>query len=131
MFLPPRESRREQSRSAASYSLRSTQAEICSGLSIDDTNGAGPENISIDTPENTGGSYYRVGVHYYSSGDDFFGMDYGPSDATIRVYLLGLLSGEWTQRLQRTGNFWEVAGIEWGNMTSRVVEINRVYDSTP
>lgn len=100
-------------------------------LDIDDTNGAGPENISIDTPENTGGSYYRVGVHYYSSGDDFFGMDYGPSDATIRVYLLGLLSGEWTQRLQRTGNFWEVAGIEWGNMTSRVVEINRVYDFTP
>lgn len=100
-------------------------------LDIDDTNGAGPENITIDNPENTNGNYYRVGVHYFSSGDEFFGVDYGPSDATIRVYLLGQLAGEWTQRLMRTGNFWEVAGIEWSPMSSRVVEINRLYDYTP
>jgi len=100
-------------------------------LDIDDTNGAGPENITIDTPEITNNGYYRVGVHYYSSGDSFFGEDYGPSDSTIRIYLQGVIAGEWTQTLNRTGNFWDVAGIEWGANSSRVIEINRLYEYTP
>jgi hypothetical protein len=100
-------------------------------LDIDDTNGAGPENITIDTPEITNNGYYRVGVHYYSSGDSFFGEDYGPSDSTIRIYLQGVIAGEWTQRLNFTGNFWDVAGIEWGANSSRVIEINRLYEYTP
>ena len=100
-------------------------------LDIDDANGAGPENITIDTPEVTNNGYYRVGVHYYSSGDSFFGEDYGPSDSTIRIYLEGVLSGEWIQRLNSTGSFWEVAGIEWGEASSRVIEINRLYGYIP
>ena len=36
-------------------------------LDIDDTNGAGPENINLNNPQNTDeiGGPYRVGVHYY------------------------------------------------------------------
>ena len=69
---------------------------------------------------------------YYSSGAAFgFGDDFGPSDATIRVYLFGQLEGEWTRRLNATGNFWEVAGIIWRSNEKRVQEINRYYDLVP
>ena len=105
-------------------------------LDIDDTSGAGPENVNLDDPDFTdrvgGSGAYRVGVHYYSSGDDFFGTgDYGASDSTVRVYLFGVLEGEWTRRLNRTGNFWEVAGIIWTQNDKRVQEINRFYEFTP
>jgi len=111
-------------------------------LDIDDTNGAGPENVNLDDPDFTdrvgGSGSYRVGVHYYSS--DYFYLDpdegpmqmeLGPSDATVRVYLFGVIEGEWTRRLNRTGNFWEVAAIIWTQGDKRVQEINRFYELTP
>ncbi len=94
-------------------------------LDIDDTNGAGPENINLDAPDFTGSGSYRVGVHYFTDGG------FGPSDATVRVYLFGVIEGEWTRRLNRTGNFWEVAGIIWTQNDKRVQEINRFYEFTP
>jgi hypothetical protein len=101
-------------------------------LDIDDVNGAGPENINLDDPEDTPSLPYKIGVVYYSSGAAFgFGDDFGPSDATIRVYLFGQLEGEWTRRLNATGNFWEVAGIIWRSNEKRVQEINRYYDLVP
>jgi len=103
-------------------------------LDIDDVNGAGPENINLNDPEFTDRTTipgpYLVGVHYYSSGG-LFTSDYGPSEATIRLYLGGALAGTYTHLLNATGNFWEVAGVIWTSTEQRVQEINRFYNTPP
>jgi hypothetical protein len=103
-------------------------------LDIDDVNGAGPENINLNDPEFTDQTTlpgpYLVGVHYYGSGG-LFTTDYGPSEATIRLYLGGVLAGTYTQVLNATNNFWEVAGIIWTASEQRAQEINRFYDVAP
>jgi hypothetical protein len=103
-------------------------------LDIDDVNGAGPENINLNDPEFTDQTTipgpYLVGVHYYSSGG-LFTTDYGPSEATIRIYLGGSLAGTYTRMLQSTENFWEVAGVIWTASETRVQEIDRFYDLAP
>lgn len=55
-------------------------------LDIDDIDGAGPENINLDNPED--GATYQVGVHYFSD------HDFGVSFATVRIYLGGELRFE-------------------------------------
>ena len=67
-------------------------------LDMDDTNGAGPENINIDRPEP--GHTYHVGVNYY---DDH---GFGASLATIRVYVRGELLASWENVLLQPGQFW-------------------------
>ena len=102
-------------------------------LDIDDTTGAGPENINLDAPEDTDslGAPYRVGVHYYSSEDFELGRDFGASEALIRVYLAGVLEGEYRRELPRAGNFWEVVAIFWTLQRTSVEEIDRLYDDIP
>lgn len=92
-------------------------------LDIDDVNGAGPENINLEEPEDTAalGAPYRVGVHYYRAENRRHGGTWGPSVATVRVYLRGALAGEWTRRLEETGALWEVAHITWGAEGATVV----------
>ena len=96
-------------------------------LGIDDTSGAGPENINLNTPEYTDqlGENYRIGVHYYS--DDLL----GESEMTVRVYLLGSLAGEWTRTLNHSGNFWEVAQIIWTPFEQSAQEIDQFYVNHP
>ena len=87
-------------------------------LDIDDTNGAGPENINLDGPE--ADSNYRVGVHYWSD------SGLGASDATIRIYIYGLLQFELTRTLASTDDYWDVAAIIWDS--GDVVRIDTVED---
>jgi len=74
-------------------------------LDIDDTAGLGPENINIDRPE---AGRYRIYVHFYGLVD--------PTDeatqATVRVYLDGVLRGEF-RRLLHVHDLWRVAEIQW------------------
>lgn len=103
-------------------------------LDIDDVNGAGPENINLNNPENTQmlGSAYRVGAHYFRSFREAgFGEDYGPSLVTIRIYLGGALAFEAERELIDTEDFWEVASIAWGPGDRRVQPINRFYELPP
>lgn len=103
-------------------------------LDIDDTTGAGPENINLNNPENTQtlGGAYRVGVHYYRSFQEFGGGgDYGPSLATVRIYLGGLLAFEGERELFDTEDFWEVASIVWTPGDRRVQPINRFSELPP
>ena len=94
---------------------------------MDDTDGAGPEKISIQDPENTAnfGSPYRVAVHYYSDSPGFsgLGMSYGPSDATVKITLRGQPVQEFTQRMSNW-DLWEVAGIIWTPTDRRIQELN-------
>jgi len=75
-------------------------------LDIDDTDGAGPENITLERAELQ--RVYRVGVHYF---DDH---GYGPSFARVRIYIGGVLRYEKANiRLAATDAFSDVAAIAW------------------
>ncbi len=77
-------------------------------LDIDDTDGAGPENINLDEPE--AGITYQVGAFYFSDA----GM--GPSYVTVRIFVDGVQAFEQEQLLQNDDDFWHVA-----NITDRIV----------
>ncbi|MEC9072062.1 MAG: choice-of-anchor D domain-containing protein, partial [Myxococcota bacterium] len=53
------------------------------GLDLDDTDGAGPENLNLNIPQD--GGMYTVGVHYWND------HGFGPSTATVRIYIHGTL----------------------------------------
>ena len=99
-------------------------------LDVDDINGAGPENINLDHPENTRelGGHYKIGVHYYRSGTAV-SPDLGPSFATIRIYLNGQLLWENAEprALEQTNDFWEVGGIVWTPEERRFVVTDVVF----
>lgn len=106
-------------------------------LDIDDINGAGPENVNLDLPENTDvlGAPYLVGVHYYNSSDRVTGFDYGASFATVRIFINGELSwdgpedAEGAREMEAEDHFWDVAQITWpdGTVTTR----DRYYNQRP
>jgi hypothetical protein len=73
-------------------------------MTREDTDGAGPEIILLQQAENL---TYRVGVHYW---DDH---GFGPSFATVRVYVYGVLAFEWADVELHNHDMWEVATIEW------------------
>lgn len=108
-------------------------------LDIDDINGAGPENINLDNPENTDilGAPYLVGVHYYNSRDRVTGQDYGPSFATVRIFIEGELAWDYTdggnpgeREMEAEDHFWDVAQISW-DVTGEVVTRDRYYSQRP
>jgi hypothetical protein len=97
-------------------------------LDIDDINGAGPENITIEEPEDTDahdGRPCRVGVEYFRADNFATGGTWGPSEATVRVFLEGRLAGVFVGVLEDTSHLWEVADIVWTPGDRRVVEIDR------
>jgi hypothetical protein len=73
-------------------------------LDRDDTDGAGPENLNLYLPEE---AVYRVGVHYWND------HDYGPSYATVRVYIYSQLVFEASDVMLTDEDLWEVCTISW------------------
>lgn len=102
-------------------------------LDIDDVNGAGPENINLDEPEDTDalGGQYRIGIDYYRADNFATGRSWGPSEVTVRIYLGGVQAGEWVRVMQATHHFWTVGSIIWTAADRRVQEINRYYQQVP
>lgn len=74
-------------------------------LDIDDIDGAGPENVNLDGPED--GIEYNVGVYYFADNG------YGPSYATVRIFIGGIQQYEKEQLLSQTDEFWHVGTISW------------------
>ena len=74
-------------------------------LDRDDTDGAGPENVNLNIPED--GLTYRVGVHYWND------HGFGPSQATIRVYIYSSLVFQLNDVELVNHDLWEVATIAW------------------
>lgn len=101
-------------------------------LDIDDINGAGPENINLNEPENTEdlGSPYVLGVHYYSSRERVSGEDYGASTATTRIFLNGALNLT-TENIELPAQdaFCQVATIEWPSAVA--TDALECYDTHP
>jgi hypothetical protein len=107
-------------------------------LDIDDINGAGPENISLNIPENTEvlGAPYLVGVHYYSSQDRLTQFDYGPSIASLRIFIDGELAWDFTEddnpgerEMMAQDHFWDAAQIDWP--ARRVTTRNQYSEQRP
>ena len=74
-------------------------------LDRDDTDGAGPENVNLNIPED--GLTYRVGVHYWND------HGFGPSQATVRVYIYSSLVFQLSDVELTNHDLWEVATIAW------------------
>jgi hypothetical protein len=74
-------------------------------LDLDDTDGAGPESLSLQIPED--GQSYKVGVHYWHD------HGYGDSYATVRIYIYGELVYEVTDVQLTHQDMWEVGSIHW------------------
>ena len=91
-------------------------------LDIDDTDGAGPENINLDNPET--GVTYKVGVHYYND------HGYGASYATLRLYFFGELIFEIREKEFPYANiWWETLIFSWP--PDLIGNIDRMWDGVP
>ncbi len=83
-------------------------------LDLDDTDGAGPENLNVEESE---GSLdepvsYSVGVHYWND------HGYGTSYATVSIYLQGGLALQFTKVKMDPLDMWYVGKLNWPNTMS-------------
>lgn len=83
-------------------------------LELDDTDGAGPELITLNGPEF--GVKYSVGVHYWRATIGFSGAEL-PSTATLTISFEGVPVFEEQRLLQNTDDFWYVADMKDGAVT--------------
>ena len=88
-------------------------------LTIDDVNGAGPEEIVFPEPLPTTDTPYQVGIDYYSSGG-LFSADYGNSTVTVSVYIHGELI-ETVSREMEMGEFYVPFEIHWSENGEGIV----------
>jgi len=82
------------------------------GLDLDDTDGAGPENLNLKLPEE---GTYRVGVHYWND------HGFGPSFTSLRIYIYGVLVFELTDVELVHRDMWEVCSIEWPSTSIKLI----------
>ena len=89
-------------------------------LDVDDRSGFGPENINIDGEGPTRTippGHYSIGVHYYSSNSGVSTWPTTASNATVRVYIFGLLAGQFQTQLVNDGDLWFAATLNWPDHT--------------
>ncbi|MCB9520459.1 MAG: choice-of-anchor D domain-containing protein [Myxococcales bacterium] len=90
-------------------------------LDLDDTDGGGPENINLDSPQN--GVTYLVAAHYF---DDH---GFGDAIATVRVYIYGEVVEQSVPTTLSSDQWWVFASIAWPSTS--VTPINAIYDDVP
>ena len=94
------------------------------GLDRDDTDGAGPENVDIDSPEMA--TTYCVGVHYWND------HGYGAAYATVRIYVYAQLIFEVADVMLEDLDMWEVACIDWPSSKTTLITTDAgEYKITP
>ncbi|MCO4763152.1 MAG: choice-of-anchor D domain-containing protein [Myxococcales bacterium] len=83
-------------------------------LDLDDTDGAGPENLNLDEPEGKVGKpkFYHVGVHYWND------HGFGKSFATVNIYIMGVLALQIQKVEMNVLDMWYVGKINWPNSMS-------------
>ena len=91
-------------------------------LTIDDTDGSGPEVIVYNGPES--GLTYAIGVYYYAD------AGYGPAYASVYVYRGGILTWSYEDMyLPSRGAFWYVATMSWPS--GDIHEVSQVQQGFP
>ncbi|MBI5607307.1 MAG: hypothetical protein HY902_00335 [Deltaproteobacteria bacterium] len=92
----------------------SSSSEDDPGLDLDDTDGAGPENLNLAKPEGSvdDPQYYSVGVHYWND------HGYGPSYATVAIYVQGAQVLQFTKIKMNPLDMWYVGKLWWPNLAS-------------
>ena len=75
-------------------------------LDLDDTDGAGPENLNLEQPDDT---TYAIGAHYWND----HGL--GPSYATATVFLFGTIVVKLDKILMNPLDFWYIGKLHWPN----------------
>jgi hypothetical protein len=95
------------------WGLFDPSADDDPGLDLDDTDGAGPENVNLDFPER--GTDYGIGVHYWK--DHGFGTSY----ATLRIYIHANLVSEIENVKLEPSDLWNAATISWPDATVETV----------
>lgn len=90
-------------------------------LDADAIYGYGPETTTIDVPAS--GSY-GINVHYYglNGGSDCDGFTCPSTEATVKVYIGGILAHEFTRTMNDAGQVWDVASIDWPTGNVNVVD---------
>ena len=83
-------------------------------LDLDDTDGAGPENLSLADPEGTAldPAVYSIGVHYWHD------HGFGPSSATIAIYVQSGLALQIVNVKLNPLDMWYVGKLNWPNVIS-------------
>ncbi|MBI5608755.1 MAG: hypothetical protein HY902_07725 [Deltaproteobacteria bacterium] len=83
-------------------------------LDLDDTDGAGPENLNLAAPEGTAADpmAYTVGVHYWND------HGYGTSYAALNLWLYGSLFVQYTKVKLDPLDMWTVGKLWWPNKVS-------------
>lgn len=89
-------------------------------VSFDDTNGGGPESISMPAGDNC--EWYAIGVHYYR---ELFGQVY----YDLRVWSGGVLEFEVINRPLQGGQFDDIARIHWPSAT--FIEVGNTLEPAP
>jgi hypothetical protein len=85
-------------------------------LDIDDRDGYGPENITIDNSPQTG-TYY-IGVHNFCSRS---ASGSGAVTGTVRVYCMGAMVASYPFSMSTTDEFLTIASIAWPTCTARAL----------
>ncbi len=93
------------------------KAPTAAWLDVDDTDGAGPENIVLDDPQGQVSKpmAYDIGVHYRN--DHGFQTSY----ATVNVYILGVLALQISKVKMNVLDMWHVGRINWPNTMAQGV----------
>ena len=92
-------------------------------LTIEDVDGGGPEAIGFDIPES--GASYRIAVHAWQD------HGFGPSIATVRVYLLGDQIFQSQAVPLVMNDLWEVAEVTWLGWPEASVEALAGFNGGP
>ncbi len=80
-------------------------------LDLDDTDGAGPENLNLEYPEGTPtlAHSYAIGAHYWND------HQYGVSTATVVIYLFGWVALKIEDVAMNPLDMWYVGKLNWPN----------------
>ncbi len=83
-------------------------------MDLDDTDGAGPENLNLVDPEGTDDDpvAYRVGVHYWND------HGFSTSFATVNIYVQGGLAVQFSGAELQALDMWYVGDLNWPNVTN-------------
>ncbi|MEL6183930.1 MAG: choice-of-anchor D domain-containing protein [Myxococcota bacterium] len=92
-------------------------------LDLDDRSGFGPENINFEgdgtakfVPEES----FTLAVHYFSNASQVSSWPTTESNATVRVFIFGLLAAEATRTMVNEREVWIVGTLEWPSQTFNV-----------